>query len=211
MAQDQERRARRRSSDTEPPICPIFTLLATEPKLLDRSVDCYREHLARGLSKEDADPLRSLAKRHKRQLPISADQLVEDLRENGIKPSEQNLATLGRVAAAAYRNANIEACNNLRSPLEDGEVWPLPNHLARLAQSANPASKPGALIDGAISGPLTPAAIIDKRESRAPDAPLLSERAKRSLAPTGLRLAGLGADQLQPPRLNYRRLGATAG
>jgi len=48
-----------------------FTLLATEPRLLDGSLESYEELRLRGLSEGDADALTALACRHRRQLPIS--------------------------------------------------------------------------------------------------------------------------------------------
>ena len=106
-----------------------FSLLATEPQLLDASMESYQELVARGLGQDDADALAAIASRHKHQRPISSGQLADDLRVQGIEPSERNLAACARIAAAAYRNANIEACKELGSPLPEDDVWPLPKHL----------------------------------------------------------------------------------
>jgi integrase len=110
-----------------------FSLLATEPQLLDASMESYQELVARGLGEDDADALAAIASRHKHQRPISPGQLADDLRAEGIEPSERNLAACARIAAAAYRNANIKACKELGAPLADSDVWPLPQHLSRLA------------------------------------------------------------------------------
>lgn len=110
-----------------------FTLLATEPRLLDASMESYDEHLERGLSRADADALAAIASRHKHRRPISPGQLADDLRSQGVEPSERNLTACARVTAAAYRNANIEACEELGAPLAKDEIWPLPQHLQQLA------------------------------------------------------------------------------
>lgn len=112
-----------------------FSLLATEPQLLDASMESYRELVARGLGEDDADALAAIASRHKHQRPISPGQLADDLRVQGVEPSERNLAACARIAAVAYRNASIEACQELGSPLPEGDVWALPKHLERLAQA----------------------------------------------------------------------------
>lgn len=112
-----------------------FSLLATEPQLLDASMESHQELVARGLGENDADALAAIASRHKHQRPISPGQLADDLRVQGIEPSERNLAAGARIAATAYRNANIEACEELGSPLPAGDVWPLPKHLERLAHA----------------------------------------------------------------------------
>lgn len=110
-----------------------FSLLTTEPQLLDASMESHQELFARGLGEDDADALAAIASRHKHQRPVSPRQLADDLRVQGIEPSERNLAACAPIAAVAYRNANIEACEELRSPLPEGDVWPLPKHLERLA------------------------------------------------------------------------------
>ena len=108
-----------------------FTLLATEPQLLDGSLESFEELRQRGLDDADADALTALASRHVRALPISRGQLMEDLRSQGIEPSDRNLTASGRIAAVAYRNANIEACRELGLPLTESEILPLPQHLQR--------------------------------------------------------------------------------
>ncbi|PIW54807.1 MAG: hypothetical protein COW16_09235 [Sphingomonadales bacterium CG12_big_fil_rev_8_21_14_0_65_65_10] len=156
-----------------------FTLLATEPHLLDGSLESYEELLERGMSETDADALTSLAARHKLQLPISRGQLMQDLRDQGIEPSERNLATSGRVAAAAYRNANIEACNELGLPLADDEIFPLPQHLERLARVD---AVPAALCQPKSASGTTDSTTDDTQESlQLRKAPLLSAYAKLAL------------------------------
>ncbi len=112
-----------------------FSLLATEPQLLDASMESHQELVGRGLGENDADALAAIASRHRHQRPISPGQLADDLRAQGIEPSEKSLAACARIAATAYRNANIEACKELGSPLPEGDVWPLPKHLERLAHA----------------------------------------------------------------------------
>lgn len=159
-----------------------FTLLATEPHLLDGSVESFHEHVSRGLSEADADALSALAFRHKRQLPISRGQLMDDLREQGIEPSERNLGASGRVAAAAYRNANIEACGELGSPLTEGDIWPLPPQLDRLThaeEAVPPMARGKAVSDIEITTSAEPS---PQTEPKVLQAPLLSAFAQEALA-----------------------------
>ncbi|MEL7686062.1 hypothetical protein AAG592_01025 [Citromicrobium bathyomarinum] len=155
----------------------FFTLLATEPQLLDGSLESFQEQKARGLSEAEADALSALAARHKRHLPISRGQLMEDLREQGIEPSERNLGIYSRIAAAAYRNANIEACEELGTPLGKNEVWPLPHNLDRLsnAEAVQAVPIPAKPREDVTS---SPPSIVDKS---APEVPLLSAYAEKAL------------------------------
>ncbi|MEL7728691.1 hypothetical protein AAG612_04075 [Citromicrobium bathyomarinum] len=156
-----------------------FSLLATEPQLLDGSLESHEELRRRGMDEADADALTALAARHKRQLPISRGQLMEDLREEGIDPSERNLTASGRVAAAAYRNANIEACSELGLPLNANEIWPLPQHLERLSHREI-VSTAGAPVEPAEDAKASSSYVV-KEGCAAPEAPLLSEYAKMAL------------------------------
>ncbi|WP_156502076.1 hypothetical protein [Erythrobacter sp. HI0063] len=159
-----------------------FTLLATEPQLLDGSLESYEELGMRGLSEADADALAALVCRHKRQLPISRGQLMQDLQDQGIEPGERNLAACGRVVAAAYRNANIEACSELGSPLSEGDIWPLPPQLDRLAQTEG-RSTPASHGEADTSSDVTPAeGPKSQDEPTQVQAPLLSMYAQQALA-----------------------------
>ena len=101
----------------------------------------------------------------------------------------------GRVPTAAYRNANIEACKELGSPLQENEIWPLPLHLAKLAHVE-------AVATPVVPGPPQPACYatgsvpnVADEGSLAPAAPLLSVFAKtalvkRSRTPLGTKVAG---------------------
>jgi integrase len=159
-----------------------FTLLATEPRLLDGSIESFREFIDRGLSEEDAEALSALASRHNRRLPISHGQLMDDLRQQGVTPSERNLAASGRVAAAAYRDANIEGCGELGSPLAEEEIWPLPPHLERLAKAAQEFSKEpqgSAEVGSEIAATPKPSCEVQPAPG---EAPLLSHYARQALA-----------------------------
>ena len=157
-----------------------FTLLATEPHLLDGSLESYEEFRERGMSEAGADGLTALASRHKRQLPISRGQLMDDLRQQGIEPSERNLAASGRVAAAAYRNANIEACGELGSPLVEEDLWPLPPQLVRLAQ-AEESLTPAGHGDADTSSEITTSAERVEKPTLV-QAPVISTYAQQALA-----------------------------
>lgn len=159
-----------------------FTLLATEPHLLDGSVESFREHVARGLSEADADALAALATRHKRQLPISRGQIMNDLREQGIEPNERNLAASGRVTAAAYRNANIKACGELGSPLPEEDIWPLPRQLDRLAKMEEGLAPAGHGETGPNTEITATAERISQEEPAQVEAPVISAYAQQALA-----------------------------
>jgi hypothetical protein len=129
-----------------------FTLLAEKPYLLDGSFESFEDLRAMGLSEADADALSVLAQRHRRQPPVSTGHLADDLRELGVEPTQSNMKIGARVAAAAYREASIAACEELGQPIAHGEVWPLPHHLQKLAeqsvrgqQAALPTSPPSNL------------------------------------------------------------------
>jgi len=113
-----------------------MTLLATDPELLDGSLESAEELLAQGLGQTDVDALAMLAQRHRSTPPVSARHLADDLRSSGIEPTQANLETISRLSAAAYRNANITACDELGLPIAHDEIWPLPPQLQRIADAA---------------------------------------------------------------------------
>ena len=159
-----------------------FTLLATEPQLVDGSLESYEELRERGLSVADADALTALASRHKRQLPISRGQLMEDLREQGIEPSERNLAPCGRVAAAAYRNANVDACDELGSPLSENDLWPLPAQLESLAHNGRAMPAVDRTENPDNNDLVKPQPATAPAENSVVDAPLISAFAEQALS-----------------------------
>ena len=148
-----------------------FTLLATEPRLLDASLESFEELCERGLSEADADAVSAIAIRHRDKLPISPGQIAQDLREHGIEPSQRNITASSRVVAAAYRNANIEACNELGSPLVNDDVWPLPRHLDRFG------------LPGAPEGLLKAAVSEDTRDARSVSPSAAEPQVQKPLAP----------------------------
>ncbi len=113
-----------------------FTLLAEKPYLLDGRLESFEDLRAMGLSEADADAVSMLAQRHRHQPPVSAGYLADDLRELGVEPTQSNMQVSIGVAAAAYREANIAACEDLGQPITSGDVWPLPHHLQRLAEQS---------------------------------------------------------------------------
>lgn len=111
-----------------------FTLLAEKPYLLDGSFESFEDLRAMGLSEADADALSILAQRHRHQPAVSTGHLADDLRELGVEPTQSNMKVSARVAAAAYREANIKACEGLDQPIGDGEIWALPPQLRKLSE-----------------------------------------------------------------------------
>jgi len=132
-----------------------MTLLATDPQLLDGSLESAEELLAQGLGQSDVDALGMLAQRHRSAPPVSARHLADDLRSSGIEPTQANLETISRLSAAAYRNANITACDGLGLPIAPDEIWPLPPQLQRIADAAQ---RPG-LVSSQPTAPIAPSAL----------------------------------------------------
>lgn len=158
----------------------FFTLLATEPTLLDASLDSFEELRRRGLSEADAEALHALCQRHQGQLPISARQIAADLRDVGLKPTTSNLKMTGRVTATGYRDASIEACRELGMPLANTDIWPLPPQLAGLARSERFSEQD---VPSEASGPEKPEPLQrgEKPEPAKSASPLLSECAKEAI------------------------------
>lgn len=169
-----------------------FSLLAEKPYLLDGSLESFEDLRAMGLSEADAHALSSLAQRHRLQLPVSSRHVADDLRGLGVEPTQSNLNVSARVAAAAYREASIAACEELGKPMQPDEIWPLPPQLQKFAdQIAEPRAH-------SVSAPLLvpehfpPAPAVQIAESTpassnppevsAPPSPLISELAQTALA-----------------------------
>jgi integrase len=168
-----------------------FSLLAEKPYLLDGSFESFEDFRAMGLSEADADALSILAQRHRHQPPVSTGHLADDLRELGVEPTQSNMKVSARVAAAAYREASIAACEELGQPIASGDVWPLPHHLQKLAeqtsrahQAALPTSPPINLSErphpGSFEAPREPER-LQPQQQPLPTAPRISEFAKTAL------------------------------
>ena len=109
-----------------------FTLIASTP-VPPEADEAFRNQLADSdLTPRDADALFVTVARHHRALPIGHNHLASYLRSAGVKPTEDNLRAMLRVAAAAYRNACIAATEELDLPNPEADVWPLPGALRRL-------------------------------------------------------------------------------
>lgn len=168
-----------------------FSLLAEKPHLLDGSIESFEDLRAMGLGIADADAISVLARTHRHQPPVSTGYLADDLRAVGVEPSQNNLQTTARLTAAAYREANIAACDELGQPIAAEEVWPLADHLAKFARElaeakAHTVSQPLPPTAPVQPDPLlqspAPVPLSDPRpELSAADAPLISELAKTAL------------------------------
>jgi integrase len=109
-----------------------FTLMAETPEL-PQADEALRERLAAsGLPQKDADALFVTVARHRGAPPISHNYLAGYLRSAGVKPTEDNLRMMSRVAAVAYRNACLAATEGLDRPNPEADVWPLPGPLRHL-------------------------------------------------------------------------------
>ena len=169
-----------------------YTLLAEKPYLLDGGLESFEDLRAMGLSEADADALSILAQRHRHQPPVSSRHVGDDLRGLGVEPTQSNLNVSARVAAAAYREASIAACEELGMPMRPDEIWPLPPQLQKLAdQIAEPrAHSVGAPLhvtehfpaDPVVQSAASMPASSTPAKASAPPAPLISELAQTALA-----------------------------
>lgn len=168
-----------------------FTLLAEKPHLLDGSRESYEEFLDLGLSERNAAGLSNLAATYGHREPVSAGYVADDLRAVGIEPTQDNMSAAARVVAAAYREANIAACQELGKPIEPGEIWPLSAPLQKLAervaqkhpQTGDPISNQRESAKPAPSPqtPCPPPSPSPQPPMPTSDAPLISELAKVAL------------------------------
>lgn len=168
-----------------------FTLLAEQPHLLDGSEESEQQFQNLGLAETDAAGLTALSHTHRHRVPVTPGSIADDLRAVGIEPTEINMLAVARVTAAAYREANIAACEELGQPMEPDEVWPLSDSLAKLARQVAGAKAPTAskfLLDNApslpaISIPSTLAAPSPCPIPQVPEppGPLISELATTAL------------------------------
>ncbi|MCE7797365.1 hypothetical protein LWE61_12445 [Sphingobium sufflavum] len=142
-----------------------FTLMASTPTAPEADEDLRDQLAASGLSPKDADALFVTVARHNGASPIGHNYLAGYLRSAGIKPTEDNLRAMSRVAAAAYRNACLAATEGLDLPNPEAQVWPLPSVLRKLLelpggeteQAKPPPQEPETVLDPAPI-PITPAA-----------------------------------------------------
>ena len=109
-----------------------FTLIASNPLPPEADEELRHQLADSGLSPRDADALFVTVARHRGASPIGHNHLAGYLRSAGVKPTEDNLRAMSRVAAAAYRNACIAATEGLDLPSPEAEVWPLPGALRQL-------------------------------------------------------------------------------
>lgn len=101
-----------------------FTLLAEQPHLLDGSEESEQQFQHLGLGETDAAGLTALSKTHRHRVPVSPGYIADDLRAAGIEPTQTNMRAVARVTAAAYREANIVACEELGEARGWGPLCP---------------------------------------------------------------------------------------
>lgn len=169
-----------------------FTLLAEKPHLLDGSDESEREFHDLGLAKTDAADLTAISQAHRHRLPVSPGYVADDLRAVGVEPTEANMRAVARVTSAAYREANIAACEELGQPMAPDEVWPLSEALAKLARRVAEAksqavSQPSSDTAPPAPEPTVPSPPVVPYPSPTPQvpepvAPLISELAQTALA-----------------------------
>lgn len=169
-----------------------FTLLAEQPHLLDGGDDSEQQFQDLGLTETDATGLAALSRTHRHRVPVSPGYIADDLRAAGIEPTETNMRAVARVTSAAYREANIAACEELGQPMAPDEVWPLSETLAKLARQVTEAKNQAASQPSSDTGPPLPEPSVPSPPAapypcpipHAPEpvAPLISELAQTALA-----------------------------
>jgi integrase len=157
-----------------------FTLLASQPELPEPD-EALRQQLAdSGLDPKAADAVFVTVAKHRWEPPIGWNHLAGHLRAAGVKPTDENMHSMGRVVAAAYRNACLAATEGLDRPSPEADVWPLPGALRKLldlpaprpTQAAQPAPTPP---QTAPASPPPPIAVVEPAPTRSPrkiDVPL---------------------------------------
>ncbi len=148
-----------------------FTLLASQPELPEPD-EALRQQLAdSGLDPKAADAVFVTVAKHRWAPPIGPNHLAGHLRAAGIKPTDENMHTMGRVVAAAYRNACLAATEGLDRRNQDSDVWPLPGALRKLldlpapelTQPAQPAPTPPQAVP---ASPPTRIAVVEPAPTR---------------------------------------------
>lgn len=116
------------------------------------------EQLARdGLGAHEAERLATLVATHAEHLPITPNQIGAYLEGAGVYANERNRKAVGRLVAAAYRNACLEGSRLIGRPAAPDAVWPLPgNMLAMLGIEPAPEPPPPAQSSPAAPSPNVP-------------------------------------------------------
>jgi len=157
-----------------------FTLLASQPELPEPD-EALRRHLAdSGLDPKSADAVFVTVAKHRWEPPIGPNHLAGHLRAAGIKPTEENMHTMGRVVAAAYRNACLAATEGLDRPNPESDIWPLPGALRKLlnlparelTHPAQPAPTPPPAAPVTSPTPIAVVEPVPTRPTRKIDVPL---------------------------------------
>ena len=140
-----------------------FTLITSMP-VPPEADEALLQLLANSdLSPQDADALFVTVAMHRDNPPIGYNHLASYLRAAGIKPTEDNLCSMLRIAAAAYRNACLAATEGLNLPHPETQVWQLPGALRRLLDPsacdavAEPQAEPASTPVPAATSALAPA------------------------------------------------------
>lgn len=110
----------------------LFTLLAGCTKPPHPDMETQERLVAEGLAPDEATRLHALIVRHQDSLPITPNQIGAYLVETGVRATDHNKKAVGRIVAAAYRNACLEGSEALGCPMPPGTVWPLPGNLMGL-------------------------------------------------------------------------------
>ena len=110
----------------------LFTLMASAPGMPEPTTELWEGLVENGLAPQGADALFATLLFHTQRPPISANYIGSYLRQAGVKPSEIIMKAVGRVVAAAYREACLSATEALDLPSPSDRVWPLPPVLRRL-------------------------------------------------------------------------------
>lgn len=107
----------------------LFTVFARCSRAPEPGEDFRRELIEAGLTPQEAYHLHVTLQRHAGALPIMPSHIGAYLEEAGVFASDLNRQAVGRIVAAAYRNACLAGSELLGRPVPPGTVWPLAGNL----------------------------------------------------------------------------------
>lgn len=105
------------------------------PSLTDDNIDKIN---ALPIAQSERDWLTAVFQAHTYQPPISRSYLVQDLEAEGIKLCEGDFKKLLKLAAVAYARACVEASASMRAPIDDDEIFALPETFTGLFPEFQP-------------------------------------------------------------------------
>lgn len=117
----------------------FYTHLARHPTSSIPTEQVVEQLVAAGMNRERAWALHLAMQLHRKDEPLTRQQVDAYLREANAEPTTENVMAVARVVAAAYRNACLESSDAIGEPVAPGTIAPLPGNLLRLLGVEAPA------------------------------------------------------------------------